>query len=316
MVWFKVDDKLHGDRRARRAGVAAMGLWALAGAWASDQLTDGFVPEWVPASLGATAEMAARLVTAGLWIETTDAENDETGWQFTPWAPDQPLRADVLADREANNKRQQMKRIPGLVAAIKKRDGDRCRYCGIKGNHTDRRGPTGLTYDHVDPTGPSSVDNCVTSCRSCNSKKARRTPDQAGMTLLPEPRRGQPRRRQSAAQNPSRAEPRYVPGSELSTDQGSPGVTPGRVGLGSGAVPSAASDAQTSSPDHEEAPTTQRLTLAELADYRAPTTTPAPPPGRLTTGKSFADLVVVPGSAPLEAEGDVVTNDSGGETSR
>ena len=47
MAWFKVDDKLHDHRKARRAGKAAIGVWVLAGSWAMDNLTDGFVPEVV-----------------------------------------------------------------------------------------------------------------------------------------------------------------------------------------------------------------------------------------------------------------------------
>jgi len=68
--------------------------------------------------------------------------------------------------------------------AVRERDGDNCRYCGIIANWNDRKGPTGATYDHVDPTGPASLDNIVVACRACNSKKGFKTPTMAGLVLL------------------------------------------------------------------------------------------------------------------------------------
>ena len=74
-----------------------------------------------------------------------------------------------------------------LIAAIRRRDRDRCRYCGADCNHADRRGAAGLVYDHVDPALAAGAANLVCACRSCNSRKGNRTPDAAGMTLLPPP---------------------------------------------------------------------------------------------------------------------------------
>lgn len=61
---------------------------------------------------------------------------------------------------------------------VRRRDGNKCRYCGS----TDR-----LTVDHVIPRvmgGSDCATNLVVACRSCNSSKGGRTPDQAGMRLL------------------------------------------------------------------------------------------------------------------------------------
>jgi len=49
-----------------------------------------------------------------------------------------------------------------------------------------------LTLDHVLPKsrgGPKTWDNIVSSCHKCNEKKGARTPEEAGMKLLKEPRR-------------------------------------------------------------------------------------------------------------------------------
>ncbi len=64
------------------------------------------------------------------------------------------------------------------------RDGFRCQYCGEKQLARD------LTLDHVLPRslgGPASWTNIVAACRPCNAKKAARTPERAGMTLLSKP---------------------------------------------------------------------------------------------------------------------------------
>jgi len=64
------------------------------------------------------------------------------------------------------------------------RDGFRCQYCG---RQLDMKQ---LNYDHVIPRvqgGFTVWDNIVTSCYPCNSRKDRRTPEQAGMKLLRKP---------------------------------------------------------------------------------------------------------------------------------
>lgn len=66
------------------------------------------------------------------------------------------------------------------------RDGFQCQYCGKR---FPRRQ---LNYDHVTPRnqgGRTVWDNIVTSCYPCNSRKAGRTPKQAGMRLLKSPHR-------------------------------------------------------------------------------------------------------------------------------
>lgn len=64
------------------------------------------------------------------------------------------------------------------------RDNFTCQYCGVR--HSAKT----LTLDHVIPAskqGPKNWTNVVTACRSCNQKKANRTPSTAKMPLLTEP---------------------------------------------------------------------------------------------------------------------------------
>ena len=66
------------------------------------------------------------------------------------------------------------------------RDAFRCQYCGVR--VTLAAG----TRDHVIPRcrgGADTLTNVVAACKACNSRKADRTPEEAGMALLAKPRR-------------------------------------------------------------------------------------------------------------------------------
>jgi hypothetical protein len=100
--WFKVDDKFHDHRKARRAKKAAIGVWVLAGSWCMDNLTDGFVPESVLNRWGSRRD-ATQLCQANLW-ETAEKDG-EKGWQFLNWTEFQPSKAEVESEREATKER-------------------------------------------------------------------------------------------------------------------------------------------------------------------------------------------------------------------
>lgn len=74
--------------------------------------------------------------------------------------------------------KRRISRYHRVRTAVLARDGSRCRYCGRAAK----------TVDHVKPKcqgGRHSMDNCVACCFKCNKRKGPRTPEQAGMTLLP-----------------------------------------------------------------------------------------------------------------------------------
>lgn len=67
------------------------------------------------------------------------------------------------------------------------RDQYTCQYCTLKTSE--------LTLDHVIPRiqrGPHTWENVVAACSACNLRKAGRTPLEANMRLLKEPRIPQP----------------------------------------------------------------------------------------------------------------------------
>jgi 5-methylcytosine-specific restriction endonuclease McrA len=66
-------------------------------------------------------------------------------------------------------------------ANIFRRDDNKCVYCGSSQQ---------LTIDHVIPRsagGSDNWENLVTACRSCNTRKGNRTPEESNMPLLRKP---------------------------------------------------------------------------------------------------------------------------------
>lgn len=95
--------------------------------------------------------------------------------------------------------------IPPLNnSALFRRDSHTCMYCGQ--TFTERH----LSRDHIRPLVQGGVDtwtNVVTACRTCNSSKGGRTPEQAKMPLLAIPFQ------------PTYAEYIYLQGRQILADQ-------------------------------------------------------------------------------------------------
>jgi hypothetical protein len=100
MVWFKVDDSFHSHPKVLATSPAALGLWVVAGAWSGANLTDGFVPDSaLQRLLPDSAELAAVLVTAGLWRRA------KGGYRFHDWGDYNPNSSDVKKERDAARER-------------------------------------------------------------------------------------------------------------------------------------------------------------------------------------------------------------------
>ena len=101
MPWFYVDDHFHEHRKPRQAGLAAVGLWTLAGSWCADNLTDGFVPADVarrwPKNAAEHRATTTALTKVGLWVP--GSVHGETGWHYHDWTDVQPTRDEVLEKR-------------------------------------------------------------------------------------------------------------------------------------------------------------------------------------------------------------------------
>ncbi len=195
MPWLKVDDKFTCGPKVKRAArvlggrsarARVLAVWLDAMSYCAMHLTDGFYPDYELDELpDANPEevftaMAVGEVGLGAIVER---DEERKGWVFRNYAEYQPTRADVEEKLDWDRRRKALYAIPGLVDAIRRRDKDRCRYCGVDVNWKDRRSPKGGTYDHVQPRGDNSYENVVVCCHRCNARKGGRTPEQAGMPL-------------------------------------------------------------------------------------------------------------------------------------
>lgn len=82
--------------------------------------------------------------------------------------------------------RQPKKEVKFTRHNIFERDRNTCQFCGRTFDRKD------LNLDHVIPRdrgGPTTWENIVCSCVVCNTRKANRTPAEAGMRLIRKPRR-------------------------------------------------------------------------------------------------------------------------------
>lgn len=112
MPWFKVDDTLHSHPKPRRAGLAAIGLWTLAGSYCSQYTTEGEVHEWFVTGWPQGRKLAGQLVAVGMWHKAGHdcpdcrQPEDDTSWQFHDWEHYQMTKEEIERDRELNRERQ------------------------------------------------------------------------------------------------------------------------------------------------------------------------------------------------------------------
>lgn len=192
-MWFKIDDKFHDHPKVRQLlevyeddAVTAFGLWVMAGSWCGDQMSDGLISGFVLRRWHSDwKRLAAMLVEAGLW-ESVEIDGREHQ-QFHDWLDYNDSREQIESDRLAKAMRVALQRDVALITAIKRRDKDRCRYCGTQVDWRARRGDAAATYDHVKPIadgGTNTLENVVVCCKGCNDRKNKRTLREAGMKLL------------------------------------------------------------------------------------------------------------------------------------
>ena len=91
----------------------------------------------------------------------------------------------IIAVKRSRSHKHTYRNVPPLTnRELFLRDASICMYCGAR--HKDGA----LTRDHVEPISRGGRDrwnNVVTACKSCNTRKGNRTPEEARMTLLAVP---------------------------------------------------------------------------------------------------------------------------------
>jgi hypothetical protein len=170
MAWFKVDDGFYSSpkvlsiRRADR--LAALGLWVTAGTWAAKHLTDGAIPSYMLEEFGANVSHGDILVTAGLW------RADGESYVFHDWSDYQPMKRDVMANRERERQRKE---------SYRKKASTPLEITGQSPIGTSSPSPNGTqtVSGHPDPTRP---DPTPSSKEERAAKRGSRIPEDFTIT--------------------------------------------------------------------------------------------------------------------------------------
>jgi 5-methylcytosine-specific restriction endonuclease McrA len=310
MAWGRVDDcadqmpALLARARNQREADLLLGILMSLLIYCAKHLTNGFLPTLVVRQHLRGKLLATFTSGPDPLLHTPDHECECLGGRAWPenmayhlhcylkWNPTKEehdvkqAKAAELKDRE-------------LIAAVRGRDKDRCRYCGVPTVYADRRGGRGLVLDHIDPAVANGAANLVTACRSCNSKKGHRTPAAAGMNLLPEP--GEP---------PTPPSPPLESAAVVPTVVGAGWSTPGPQFPAPGRLDNAHFPGAAASTSRSTTPTTNPATnrpingstneVSEVVSDRSEVGPTTPRTGRDGTGR------VDPGSAGPDGERDRV----------
>jgi len=211
------DDDFDENAGARLSRLAVASL-NLVSTWSARRSTSGLVPAWVLARYSDDPGGFRReLVSAGI-----GERRPKGAVQIVPGggvtienacdAERAALAAAEAAGREAEQaaakaaaagRRRILFRDPALKGEIRKRDADRCRYCGHAVRWGKGQAADSGTWSLVDPDVEPGLENIVTACKACHSRKGGRALGEAGMMLLgppaakPEPARPNPSRNPS-----------------------------------------------------------------------------------------------------------------------
>lgn len=213
MPFYQVDDQLPINKKTRKLtamaesgdplGIAAIGLWTLAGADSQASMSEGRIARTdilrIILNPSLADQLARLLVDAGLW-HTRGHKCGRCGpvaagsWLFHDWSQFGYGTAEQIKTKRAKSKEL---KEPAIVAAVWARDCldpakptiAACRYCGTEVRRHDRKSPVRPHLDHVDPTIANGAANIVVACEICNRHKGNRRPEEADMKLLDEPTR-------------------------------------------------------------------------------------------------------------------------------
>jgi hypothetical protein len=192
MTWFKVDDSFHAHPKVLAADPAALGLWVVAGAWCSANLTDGQVPTYVlPRLIPGSEALAARLVDCGLW------KRSKGGFRFHDWADYNPCGESVKEERAAARERMRTLRAKRRTTAGKTANNPAPEQAETGGANPETTGqapdcsgeqdanvrPLFVTPTRPDPTRTSYGSNkSVGAASGAARKRATRLPDDFAVT--------------------------------------------------------------------------------------------------------------------------------------
>jgi len=115
MTWIRLDDGIARNRKFRRAGLEALGLFVAGQGYCNEHLTDGFIPR-EDICLVAPGVPEKTLLKLATKLETNNDPSDPNskpswvreaaGWRVHAFHEFQPSKADVLKSRERERERK------------------------------------------------------------------------------------------------------------------------------------------------------------------------------------------------------------------
>lgn len=169
-MWARIDDQVPDSRKFRKIHPSAAWLWVCGICYCNKYLTDGFIPadeaETLSQNMSAmeARKYGAQLVKAKLWDEA------EGGFRVHDYLDIYESASEVRAGRNATKLAKELYGNQGLVVAVRERDREKCRYCGVTVNWKDKRGIIGGVFIYVDRSKGNTISNIVVGCRACNTK--------------------------------------------------------------------------------------------------------------------------------------------------
>ena len=107
---FRIVDDADEHPKLRQAGLAAVGLWSMAGARAMRDLTDGWIPQHYVLTWPNGKRNAAVLVKVGLWVP--EERGGLPGYRFHDWGQVQRTAAQIHTERARGRERKAAQRSP------------------------------------------------------------------------------------------------------------------------------------------------------------------------------------------------------------
>lgn len=168
------------DRQAIDAALSAVREWAAT-------RDDG--PELDESALTVLAAALVRQHIAPLRAELgrAVAELDQARAELDAASAELGERREVERAARVRKEMASERRNKVLREQARVRDGDNCRLCGCEVVQPGPDGPGTAVLDQVAPDVAAGIDNLMTVCKPCRRKRAGKTLEVAGMTLLPVP---------------------------------------------------------------------------------------------------------------------------------
>ena len=180
MAWLRIGDNATTHPLMSKLLVAtkldhqekneAFGILVQLAAVSAGHLTDSIVEYGLLAQVapGREREVLEVFKRAGVAVEDTVDERKVIRLVLDD---EEFIHARRREEVELDRRRARDKRTPGLLAQVRVRDGDSCRWCGKSVSWTNRSGYRAATYDSLNDHKDSTVDSLVVACKACNSKR-------------------------------------------------------------------------------------------------------------------------------------------------